>query len=75
MNKLKSTFSFRTEYEENKYATVELTINYKLGTYSLFPKYGTDFDFIHIKPGSKKWSAVLTSINKAVLYAESELCI
>jgi hypothetical protein len=75
MNKLTSTFDFRTHYDENKYVTVELSINYKLGTYSVFPKYGTSFEFVDGKPTSAKWSAVLTSINEAVLYAESELCI
>lgn len=75
MNKLTSTFNFRTQYDENKYATVELSINYERGTYSIFPKDGTGFEFVAGKPTSAKWSAVLTSINKAVLYAESELCI
>lgn len=75
MNKLTSTFNFRTQYEENKYAVVDLSINYERGTYSIFPQHGTGFEFVCGKPTSAKWSAVLTSINKAVLFAKSELCI
>lgn len=71
MNKLRSVFEFSTRES----AFVELHIDYIAVTYSIFPKHGSEFDFINGKPDNTEWADQLESINKAIVFAKKELCI